>query len=122
MLRHREGDHPVGLFLDEKGHPRLDLFDRSTKSGISLAIESQGNPAMRFIDTGGIIRTSLAVDASKNISMELFDDKGHPRATIGSTIVKNEQSGAQEILPPSTFLLYDEDGKVVFSAPKSRGG
>jgi hypothetical protein len=118
VLRHSTGNNPVAFYIDEQGHPRLDMYDRGTKAGMALALRDHSNPSVWLIDTEGIIRTSLSVDPTQSISMDIFDKNGRPRATIGSTRVTNERSGETELLPPSTLLLYDENGKVVFSAPR----
>jgi len=46
------------------------------------------------------------------------DEDGNNRAVLGSTLLKNPNTGFAEIGAPSSLILFDEDGKVVWSAVK----
>ena len=50
-------------------------------------------------------------------SLELYDSEQRMRAVLGTTLLKNPDTGFAEIGAPSSLILSDEEGKVVWSAP-----
>ena len=50
-------------------------------------------------------------------SLELYDSEGRERAVLGTTLLKNPDTGFAEFGAPSSLILSDEDGKVVWWAP-----
>lgn len=62
----------------------------------------------------------VATQAGKP-SVMLFDEKGATRAVLGQIEVQRVASGATEILPPSSLVLFDKDGKVIWRVPSSGG-
>ena len=50
-------------------------------------------------------------------SLELYDSEGRERAVLGTTLLKNSDTGFAEFGAPSSLILSDEDGKVVWWAP-----
>ena len=59
----------------------------------------------------------LGFDADKKPSLELYDSTGALRAVLGSTELKNARTGSTEIRAPSSLVLFNEEGNVVWSAP-----
>ena len=60
---------------------------------------------------------SLSMEPEKGPSLILYDQDGNVRAALGTTELKNTRTGSTEIRAPSSLVLLDEDGKVVWSAP-----
>jgi len=50
-------------------------------------------------------------------SLVLSDKRLKERAVLGTTELKNTRTGSTEIRAPSSLVLFDEEGKVVWSAP-----
>jgi len=50
-------------------------------------------------------------------SLNLYDEVGNLRVALGPTELKNTRAGSTEIRAPSSLVLFDEEGKVVWSAP-----
>jgi len=72
-----------------------------------------------LLQPGGITLRNKGWRVSKfsSGSLELYDSEERIRAVLGSTLLKNPDTGFADIGPPSSLILYDEDGKVVWSAP-----
>ena len=49
--------------------------------------------------------------------LSLYDDEQRPRAVLGTTRLKHPDTGSTEIRAPSSIVLFDEEGKVLWSAP-----
>ena len=49
--------------------------------------------------------------------LSLYDEDLKLRAVLGSTRLQNTGTGSTEIRAPSSLVLFDEEGKVVWSAP-----
>jgi len=50
-------------------------------------------------------------------SLELYDSERQMRVALGTTLLKNPDTGFAEIGAPDSLVLLDEDGKVVWWAP-----
>jgi len=50
-------------------------------------------------------------------SLELYDSEGRIRAVLGTTLLKNPDTGSAEIGAPDSLILSDEEGKVIWWAP-----
>lgn len=59
----------------------------------------------------------LRLDDAGNPALELYDSEGRIRAVLGTTQLKHPDTGSTEIRAPSSLVLLDEEGKVVWSAP-----
>ena len=64
-------------------------------------------------------KTKLEIDIQKDAgpSLSLTDSLGMVRAVLGPTELKHTDTGSTEIRAPSSLVLFDEDGNVVWSAP-----
>jgi hypothetical protein len=60
-------------------------------------------------------RTRVSIDASP--SVQLFDESGKHRATLGSESLVTTRTGSIEKRAPSSLVLFDKEGKVMWSAP-----
>jgi len=94
-----------------------DLLDFSDL----LRIENQLPPLTHtlLLQPGGITlrRKGSRVTHLSAASLELYDSEGRRRAVLGTILLKNPDTGSAEIGAPSSLILSDEDGKVVWSAP-----
>ena len=67
---------------------------------------------------GGIGMANIFLQSKKdNLSIYLIDKNGHARAVLGTTELKRTVTGSTEIRAPSSLVLFNEKGKVAFSAP-----
>ncbi len=49
--------------------------------------------------------------------LSLYDDEERRPTVLGTTQLKHPDTGSTEIRAPSSLVLFDEEGKVVWSAP-----
>jgi hypothetical protein len=60
----------------------------------------------------------IKVSASKNgPSIILGDQDGVDRAALGHTVLRIRPTGSLEHRAPSSLVLFDKDGKVIWTAP-----
>src|SRR5882724_705378 len=76
------------IFHDQDGAPRLELFDAGGGRRANLGLSAEGLPALQL------------------------EDKGQPRAVLGAG-----SEGKRKASTPSSLLLFDKDGSVIFQAP-----
>ncbi len=103
--------------------PSIHLFGARGRSvyvdaGENPGIERDG-PSLQF---GGVFENDQWYYASLSLkangpSLELRDQTGKPRAVLGSTELEVTRTGATEKQPPSSLVLFDKDGKVIWQAP-----
>jgi len=67
-------------------------------------------------NTRGDILVRLGFSADGNPSLTLLDQDSNTRAVLGTTQLKHPDTGSTEIRAVSSLVLFDEDGKVVWSA------
>jgi len=94
----------------------IDTFSQGNMRAV-LNSDFDGNPRVRFYDNKGNLRASLYLDSDGNPRLSFYDNKGNLRVALGPTELKHPDTGSTEIRAPSSLVLFDEDGKVVWSAP-----
>jgi len=62
---------------------------------------------------------SLTISQTKgrDAVLEIHDKESNVRAVLGTAKLKNKDTGSTEVRAPSSLVLFDEEGKVLFSAP-----
>lgn len=86
------------------GHRRIGFY--LTQNGMSIGLYKHNQ-----------MRAELGLDADGEPSFKLFDKLGTHRAVLGTTQLKNTQTGSIETRAPSSLVLFDEGNKVLWSAP-----
>ena len=79
----------------QTGGPSFILMDGEMKNRAVLGLKEDGAPYLTFLDNNGQLR-----------------------ATFGSTDLKNPFTGLTENRPCASLVLFDEDGKIIWSAPE----
>jgi len=94
--------------------PRLRLDSRpfQEEGGETILMFVQPEGSVLAMTKGDKLTTRLGDD-----HLYLFDDEQRPRAVLGTTELKHPDTGSTEIRAPSSIVLFDEEGKVVWSAP-----
>ena len=95
----------LGFSVDDWPRLKLDLFD--------------GEPLLTFRHRKTThSQVTLGFWPNRNEpSLNLYDEVGNLRVALGPTDLKNTRTGSTEIRAPSSLVLFDEEGKVVWSAP-----
>ena len=86
-------DKPILCAIANKVGPTIALDNASGKLGISLSLLSD-EPALM-----------------------LGDARGVPRAILGNSELEDSKTGANENTGPSSLVLFDKKGKVIWRMP-----
>jgi hypothetical protein len=115
-----EGRYRAGFSVGA-GTPALTMHD---KSGLRLQIGLMSLtsiglewPTILLIDKKGVKRTILTLDPIGRPHLTLKDDKDNTRAILGSTSLKHTQTVIGGKRPPSSLVLFNERGEVIWKAP-----
>ena len=110
------------MLLDLDRKPRIRLM--VDKSGLRLQIGLMSLtsigvewPTILLIDKKGVNRTILTLDPIGRPHLTLKDDKDNTRAILGSTSLKHTQTVIGGKRPPSSLVLFNERGEVIWKAP-----
>lgn len=113
ILRHRE-DATAFFFADKGDRPRALL---SLEADDSLSLNLYDHGVLNFWDKAGKNRLVLGVSGDGSPALRLIDKAGVVRADLGSTSLKMKRTGEVVQRPESSLVLFDDAGKVVWSAP-----
>ena len=103
------------LFLITDDRVNLNLKDVDEKTWFSL-FNSKG-PTMNLFDKDGHVRTSLSLDINGEPSLELKDKGSLTRVALGGVKLKSPKTGSAVKRAASSIVLFDVDGKVLWSVP-----
>jgi hypothetical protein len=95
--------------------PVFQLTDENQKASISMGMPD-GSPIFDLYDKNQKPRASLALKADGEPSLSLSDEN-RPRAVLGNTELETPRTGTVEKRAASSLVLFDKDGKVLWSAP-----
>jgi len=94
----------MGLIIYKKDFPRAKLSSFPEGSFLSLYGERRNIRARLWLDSDGV-------------DLSLYDNKGNIRATLGRTSIETTRTGAVTKRAESSLVLFDKNGKVLWSAP-----
>ena len=114
-LGDEQGKVRAELRLGEQGRPQLAFFRNDGKPIGAFSIFDTG-PALQLYGKDGECSVALAV-SDEGPRLALGDENGKSRAVLGCTELKNESDGIVMKLPPSSLVLFDEQGNVTWRAP-----
>jgi len=73
---------------------------------------------MSIRDSRGNRRATLNVDSDDGAAINLYDKDGKTiRATFGNVTLQTIRTGGVQQRPASSLVLFDRDGKVMWSTP-----
>jgi len=121
----------------EDGSPGLRLYDGNDKLRASLISESlsDGTPILELYDKNEKSRATFTLlwplsdlpalvlsgenkgGISLGRNLEIYDAKGATRAVLGRISLGEKRTGIVEKRPESSLVLFDKDGKLIWSAP-----
>jgi hypothetical protein len=134
VLVDKNGQIRAELTLGPDGQPASWFRDKDGKTRAYLGLLPDGSGALTLLDDHGKFRATLDLlglvlyDQSNKQravlavtkdgpGLNLLDGSRIVRATLGSTSLEKERTGVVETRPPSSLVLFDKDGKVVWKAP-----
>jgi hypothetical protein len=112
--------YPIISVTDSKYDSFTSLSASPTKPYLRMGMKQIGyvnldggiNPSLTFAEEDNWIRTYLGYDG-----LEFSDEKHLTHAVLGSTELKNTRTGSIEKRPISSLVLFNDDGKVIWSSP-----
>jgi len=93
----------------------LKIANLASESAVEIFADEDG-AGLRISNENRMI-ADLLVDEDGNPRFQLYDSKGDVRTVLGSTRLKNTSTGSTEMRAPSSLVLFNEEGDVVWSAP-----
>lgn len=101
--------------LQEPGDtPLLVMFSAESKSDGSTLV-ARSNSITFSKNQKSWAELHLIQDGKP--SFALFDKEGNPRAVLGTTQLKDKETGDIKTRVPSSLVLFDKRGDVLWSAP-----
>lgn len=105
----KDGWAPMAMGVNRNGFPFFNMVLQPSKGG---------GPSLSLMDGSMKNRAVLGLWEDGEPYLTLLDRNGQVRATLGSTEVKNPWTGANVRRPSSSLVLFDEEGKIIWSAPQ----
>lgn len=107
----RDGWAPMAMGVNRNGFPFFNMILQPLKGG---------GPSLTLMDSRMKNRAVLGLWEDGEPYLTLLDRNGQVRATLGSTDLKHPLTGANVRRPCSSLVLFDEEGKIIWSAPQYR--
>ena len=95
------------------------LVDAKGKERASLVTDGAGSVFLVMFDAAGKTRVNLSV-SNEGPSLIFYDPSGQARTVVGSTTLVPSHvndNGIAEKAPPSSVVLFDKGGKLLFRTP-----
>jgi len=131
-----------GISMRMAPEPEIVVFDESGSTVISLSRLDDGNPSLQMVGDGALVsliddeqhpriflslfesKPELSISDNQGIRVQVNeegvtvrDKSARFRAVLGTTRLNHPDTGSTEIRAPSSLVLLDEEGNVVWSAP-----
>ena len=107
----KDGWAPMAMGVNRYGFPFFNMVLQPRKGG---------GPSIALMDGRMKNRAVLGLWEDGEPYLTLLDRSGQVRATLGSTILRDSLTGSSIRRPSSSLVLFDEDGKIIWSAPQHR--
>ena len=115
--------------MDEEGKARIELTSRISGAPALVFYGDREGDLRVILDQSSLeiygpdknqkdySRLHFLVSSEKGPQIILVDEHANTRAVLGSTQLKHPDTGSTEIRAPSSLVLFDEEGNVVWKAP-----
>lgn len=123
---------PMFSIYDKKGITRFDLrliendslnliiFNMNDKKGnfrLGASVMGDGFSSIRFLDKDFNPRSYWMTNEDGAPRFIIADENGKSRLALGRTELQQIKTGSIEIRPPSSIVLFDKDGKIIWKTP-----
>jgi hypothetical protein len=105
----QNGWAPMAIGINKEGLPFFNMV---------LEPNRKGGPSLIMMDSQMKSRALLGLSEEGEPHLSLLDETGQKRLALGSAEFTNPLTGLPEKRPCSSIVLFDEDGKVLWSAPE----
>ena len=114
-----EGVQTRQTVQDEVRAHQIILVDGRGKERASLVADNAGSVFLVLSDSAGKTRVNLSV-SNDGPTLTFLDPSGQARTILGSTTIVPSHvtgNGIAELAPPSSIVLFDSKGKLLFRTP-----
>ncbi|MGD8226338.1 MAG: hypothetical protein PVH82_18235 [Desulfobacteraceae bacterium] len=105
----KEGWAPMAMGVNRNGFPFFNMI---------LQPQKGGGPSLTLMDGRMKNRAVLGLWEDGEPYLRLLDRNGQVRATLGSTVLRDSLTGSSVRRPCSSLVLFDEKGRIIWSAPQ----
>jgi hypothetical protein len=105
----KNGWAPMAIGINKEGLPFFNMV---------LEPSRKGGPSLIMMDSQMKSRALLGLSDKGEPHLSLLDEKGQTRLALGSAEFTNPLTGLREKRACSSIVLFDKDGKVLWSAPE----
>jgi hypothetical protein len=105
----KDGWAPMAMGVNRNGFPFFNMILQPRKGG---------GPSLTLMDGRMKNRAVLGLWEDGDPYLTLLDRNGQIRATLGSTVLRDSLTGSSVRRPCSSLVLFDEKGKIIWSAPQ----
>lgn len=105
----KNGWAPMAVGINQEGFPFFNMV---------LEPNRKGGPSIILMDSQMKSRALFGLNEEGEPLLSLLDENGRLRLALGSAEFTNPQTGLPEKRACSSIVLFDEDGKVLWSAPE----
>ncbi len=108
----------LGLSATGGGLLGFSLLGKGENGHVYLGGGGPATPvSFRLLDRQHKFRAVLELSDDGAPSLEMSDMNGNSRAVLGRGALTTARTGATEQRPESSLVLFDKDGKVIWTAP-----
>ncbi len=105
----KDGWAPMAMGVNRNGLPFFNMILQPGKGA---------GPSLALMDGGMKNRAVLGLWEDGEPYLRLLDRNGQVRASLGSTVLRDSLTGSSVRRPCSSLVLFDEKGKIIWSAPQ----
>ena len=119
------------LNLSKDGEPNFTFINKNGWAPMAVGVNKEGlpffnmvlepskdkGPALILMDSDMKKRALLGLERDGGPYLNLLDHNGQVRVALGCAEITNPLTGLKERRPCSSIILFDERGKIVWSAP-----
>jgi hypothetical protein len=105
----KDGWAPMAMGVNRNGFPFFNMV---------LSPQKGGGPSLTLMDGRMKNRAVLGLWEDGEPYLRLLDRNGQVRVTLGSTVLRDSLTGSSVRRPCSSLVLFDEEGKIIWSAPQ----
>jgi len=127
-----EGRERWVLAISKDGEPTLTFVNKNGWAPMAMGINKEGlpffnmvlepnqigGPSLVLMDSRMNSRALLGLSEDGEPHLAFLDHNGQKRLVLGGTEFPNPVTGLDEKRPCSSIALFDEQGKVLWSAPE----
>lgn len=116
VISDEDGERLVGCFADGTGGG-IGISGKDGKNRCLLFVDEDDKPSLTFWDNNMAERLLVETESDGSPRLALKDKGEKLRAVLGTTQLKDKRTGNTETREPSSLVLFDEKGNVVWKAP-----